>query len=132
MKLDIEYFKNNFFGYSKEKFPVSFTEKRSLKSCDRCIGTGRTSREELSDYHKREYNIYHEECKNCAGEGRVIVTDIYVSFGDIPYNYTKKTSNFSQIPYETFEEPYTKEGAEKIEHQSQGKTFWFNLKDVED
>lgn len=133
MKVDLEYFRDNFFSrYGEKRLPVSFTEKRHLKSCDRCQGTGRTSREELTDYHKREYDTFHEDCKNCNGQGRVIVTEIFVSFGDIPYSPKVKSSSFSRILYETFEEPYTIEGAENIERQTKFKSFSFSFEDVKE
>lgn len=45
----------------------------TLEVCDICKGLGHTTREELSDYHRREYVDIHELCKRCGGEGRYLL-----------------------------------------------------------
>lgn len=131
MVIGLDYFKENFFGrYGRKSFPVSFRETKKLQSCLVCSGTGRTSRNELTDYHKREYDTFHEDCHKCAGQGRIIITEIYVSLGDIPYSHIKKTGSFSNILYETIEEPYTVEGAKDIENSSKSVSFHFLQEDI--
>lgn len=39
--------------------------------CEGCKGSGITHHDELSDYHKREYNVWTETCRRCDGSGRV-------------------------------------------------------------
>lgn len=131
MVIGLDYFKENFFSrYNRKSFPVSFRETKKIQSCPACSGTGRTSRNELTDYHKREYDTFHEDCHKCAGQGRIIITEIYVSLGDIPYSPIKKTGSFSNILYETIEEPYTVEGAKDIETSSKSVTFHFLREDI--
>src|SRR5215217_5772044 len=132
MKANLEYFKQNFFGYRMDRFPVCFTEKKALRSCTNCEGTGRKSRSELTDYHKREYDTFHEDCETCNGQGRVIVTDIFISFGDMRYNPKTNGSSVSNILFETSEEPYTQELAKDIENESEVKKFYFNVEDVKE
>lgn len=130
MKVNKEYFIENFFGYSKKYFPVSFLEQRTLNSCIRCSGTGRTSREELTDYHKREYDTFYDDCDICSGEGRVIQTKISMSFGDVGYKPNMKTDRLRNITVEKFVEPYTKEGAKDIERQSFRHVFNFPVESL--
>ena len=39
--------------------------------CFSCKGTGVTKHDELTDYHKREYNAHVADCKRCNGTGRL-------------------------------------------------------------
>lgn len=132
MKADLNYFKEYFFGYRQERFPVTFTEQRHLESCEYCNGTGRKSRSELSDYHKREYDTIYEDCNICAGQGRLIVTDIHVSFGDIKYDQKVKSSNVNRILFETYKEPYTTERAANIERSMESVQFTFSIEDIKE
>lgn len=134
MRVNKEYFKDFFFGYYKERIPFTFKEVKKLESCSACLGIGRISREELSDYHKREYDIFHEDCKHCAGEGRLIVTKIYVDIGDIPYSNKrgKDACSLHNLLFQVIEEPYTKAAAKDIEKPTPRKQFWFNIEDVKE
>lgn len=127
MIVDLDYFKKNFFGYYKESFPVSFTQKGRIESCTWCKGTGRTSRKELSDYHKREYDTYHEDCKECVGQGRVIITDICVSFGDVPYSRDMNGQDLDNIKFQSITTPYDSKEANGIERRTEKKTFTFDV-----
>ena len=40
--------------------------------CEHCKGYGFFEKEELSDYHKREYSTYRTTCGRCEGDGRMI------------------------------------------------------------
>ena len=42
--------------------------------CDQCEGTGIRSWNECTDYHKGDYETYHETCKKCDGTGRIFKT----------------------------------------------------------
>lgn len=128
MIVDREYFKQKFCGYGKKEFPINFSEEVSIRSCARCNGIGTISREELSNYHKREYETIVEDCPICNNQGRVFETTISASFGDIPYNALKKPSNFSRIPVETIYEPYDSERASKL--KGHYKSFFFNVDDI--
>jgi RecJ-like exonuclease len=133
MKINLDYFRTNFFGYSKERFPVTLDEKRSIKSCTKCEGTGRISSDHLANYHKNEYDTFHVDCKYCAGQGRLIVTEIFISFGDTPYNSNGdvlKREYIKHLLFETHFEPYDKDKAKDIEKQYGTKTFHFKIEDV--
>lgn len=49
-----------------------FYEKYVPENCTECKGLGKTSREELTDYHKRDYSTFWEVCDKCGGEGRYV------------------------------------------------------------
>lgn len=51
-------------------------ERNEVVLCDKCKGRGTVERDELKDYHKREYNTWTEACKPCGGSGRVQVTTL--------------------------------------------------------
>src|SRR6218665_329110 len=110
MTIDLEYFKDNFFGYSKNRLPVKFRETKEVISCVDCSGIGRRSKEELTDYHKSEYHTFYSDCKSCNGEGRLILTKIYLTFGDLPYKPSRKVS-LHNILFDQDTKPYTKEEA---------------------
>lgn len=64
--------------------------------CDWCDGTGYKKKEELTDYHKREYHTSVSECYNCKGDGRMIVTKEWMTF------HTREEVN--KMPYAEFSE----------------------------
>lgn len=45
---------------------------KKIVCCPVCKGEGVTSRSELTDYHKGEYDYWCDFCSTCGGEGRVI------------------------------------------------------------
>lgn len=50
---------------------------REIKGCAECECRGITSKEQMVDYHKRDYDIIHSVCVVCGGAGRVVeVTEI--------------------------------------------------------
>lgn len=53
--------------------------------CTTCKGTGVTQYNEMTDYHKREYNTHIEDCKHCNGTGRLkkITTVTFECFNKI-------------------------------------------------
>lgn len=55
--------------------------------CLNCKGAGVTQYDEMTNYHKREYNTHVVDCKRCNGTGRLkkITTVTYEA-------YTKPTS----------------------------------------
>lgn len=44
--------------------------------CDKCRGSGLTRHEELTNYHKREYDTWTTPCKTCEGSGRIEITTV--------------------------------------------------------
>jgi hypothetical protein len=65
--------------------------------CDKCNGYGFKEKEELTDYHKREYTTYRSSCNKCEGDGRMIETKI---------SYTVKLpqEKIQTMPYATFKD----------------------------
>ena len=57
---------------------------REIQICYMCKGTGTHIREELTCYHKREYDYFYEHCDACDGSGLVaLITKRPVV--DLPY-----------------------------------------------
>lgn len=52
------------------------TQTSKLVICSQCNGTGITYREELVDYHKRDYATYEETCSHCSGVGSFFVKEV--------------------------------------------------------
>lgn len=44
--------------------------------CTACKGNGHIYTDVMTDYHKREYETYKTECKNCKGTGRLLKTTV--------------------------------------------------------
>lgn len=63
--------------------------------CDRCKGLGTYTTEELGDYHKREYYTQRHTCKQCKGDGRVVIQKEYLRFDS--------REKVKTIPYTEFE-----------------------------
>lgn len=61
----------NIFG---DRIRTTISENLHIVRCSSCDGTGWTSDEELSDYHKREYSIINDKCAECGGCGRQVET----------------------------------------------------------
>lgn len=47
-----------------------------IEICKTCQGFGKTSYDELVDYHKRDYKTITEICRYCKGSGRMKTTTI--------------------------------------------------------
>ena len=43
----------------------------SIIICGTCEGTGYTEKHEMTDYHRREYDIIKTKCRTCGGSGRL-------------------------------------------------------------
>lgn len=67
--------------------------EHTVELCDRCKGFGFIEREELVDYHKRDYATFREKCKTCEGDGRIILIREYLTF-----NHNKNRHD-RRIPY---------------------------------
>jgi hypothetical protein len=67
--------------------------RHSVELCDKCKGLGFIEREELVDYHKRDYAIFREECETCEGDGRIILIREYLTFNHNPNRHDRK------VPY---------------------------------
>ena len=50
----------------------SLSRSNTVVLCEHCKGYGYFEKEELSDYHKREYSTYRTTCGRCEGDGRMI------------------------------------------------------------
>jgi len=50
----------------------SLSRSNTVVLCEHCKGYGFFEKEELSDYHKREYSTYRTTCGRCEGDGRMI------------------------------------------------------------
>lgn len=75
----------------------SMSKSNKVVLCDLCKGYGFFEKEELSDYHKREYSTYRSPCSRCEGDGRMIESTQHMSFnlgGD----------KVQQIPYISFKD----------------------------
>ncbi len=48
--------------------------RTTVELCENCGGSGITTRSEMTDYHRREYDSWTEECIHCGGSGRMEVT----------------------------------------------------------
>lgn len=54
---------------------MSTSKKREIVVCNACHGTGRETREECVDYHRRDYETVDVgPCHLCEGSGRLSVT----------------------------------------------------------
>lgn len=51
--------------------------------CPACEGTGSLTHEECTDYHRRDYTTYYNDCHTCGNTGRVQRTTI--TLADEPY-----------------------------------------------
>lgn len=58
----------------------SMSRSNRVELCESCKGYGFFEKEELTDYHKREYSTYRTPCKKCEGDGRMIVSTEHISF----------------------------------------------------
>lgn len=75
----------------------SMSRNNNVILCDRCHGFGFIEKEELVDYHKRDYVTSRSKCNRCEGDGRLIETTEHMSFnlgGD----------RINRNPYITFKE----------------------------
>jgi hypothetical protein len=58
----------------------SMSRNNRIVLCDRCKGFGFFEKDELTDYHKREYTTYRTPCSTCEGDGRMIESTEHLSF----------------------------------------------------
>jgi hypothetical protein len=84
-----------------EDLPQTITGSMSINNrvelCDRCKGYGFFEKDELSDYHKREYSTYRTPCSTCEGDGRMIVSTEHMSFN-------LGSDKVTRMPYISFKE----------------------------
>lgn len=50
--------------------------KNHIEVCSNCSGEGNISRNELTNYHKREYDVIYSTCHVCNGSGLVQINII--------------------------------------------------------
>lgn len=89
---------------------------KTIRGCDRCNSTGFTSREECTDYHRREFNIFHDVCKTCNGCGRLTVTIDKVTIGNVELGSRETWVPFTTDP---IDKPF-------IVCHGEGKVFQLN------
>jgi hypothetical protein len=75
----------------------SMSRNNKVELCDRCEGYGFFEKDELTDYHKREYSTYRSPCSNCEGDGRMIVSTEHMSFN-------LGNDKVNKMPYISFKE----------------------------
>lgn len=75
----------------------SMSRNNRVELCERCKGYGFFEKEELTDYHKREYSTYRTPCSNCEGDGRMIVSTEHMSFN-------LGNDKVQRMPYISFKE----------------------------
>lgn len=61
----------NLVIYNNDDKPV-YVKITKVIDCETCKGTGYTSHEQLTDYHKREYSTFTNLCHKCKGDGRLV------------------------------------------------------------
>lgn len=85
------FFRNNSFY---------FVTSEKMELCQSCKGLGFTSREELTDYHRGDYSTFHDKCKVCDADGRVIVRKFEISFkGSYEKKETIALSKYNKDPF---------------------------------
>lgn len=83
----------------RDKVRAGVSQSKKVVSCTICEGTGFISREELSDYHRREYRTITNECVSCKGSGRRVEITTRFQFGAV-YPYHDATSkSVDYVPY---------------------------------
>lgn len=85
----VEY-RHNYYSYSDRYIPTN---------CERCNGLGKTSREELTDYHKREYDTFWDVCSKCKGHGRYIKHIVEINIKIDPQEETIIWDEFEGDPF---------------------------------
>jgi len=84
-----------------DQLDVAVYQNKEVLSCSHCSGTGWTSREELTDYHKREYSTFNDQCKFCKGDGRITRTNEIVRISPY-YSHHINSQEFkihSDVPF---------------------------------
>ena len=57
----------------------SMYRQNKVVLCDGCKGFGFRLKEEMTDYHKREYTTTRSVCSRCEGDGRMIESTEHLS-----------------------------------------------------
>lgn len=55
-----------------EKVIPRLHKSQTVELCDTCKGSGIYYWDELTNYHKGEYDTYSKTCPNCNGSGRML------------------------------------------------------------
>lgn len=74
-------------------------KRNEVVVCDRCKGLGTYTTEELGDYHKREYYTERHVCKNCKGDGRIVIQHEYLQFHTNEKTTKTPFNEFKGDPY---------------------------------
>lgn len=84
---------------------LKYKQHNEIVICNSCSGTGFSTREELVDYHKGDYESFTEKCERCAGDGRMIKSKEKLSYreyernNEIPYIGNENLPNFYKDEY---------------------------------
>lgn len=80
----------------------SMSRSNKVVLCDLCHGYGFQARDELVDYHKREYETSRWPCRRCEGDGRMIQSTEHMSFN----LGNDKVQTMSYIGFKDFVDPH--------------------------
>lgn len=91
-----------------DNFEMYLEQKTEVIQCSVCKGTGAVSHEEMTCYHKRDYDHWIDTCYKCDGHGKYMTktTEVKVKPKTYSDNVKKvKDENFSGIN-ESWKEQY--------------------------
>lgn len=77
---------------------------KKIVVCTACNSSGIIEREELVDYHKRDYDYWKELCATCGGEGRLVQNThsfriTFVTPGS-PHKYPDGHHDYAKVSFE--------------------------------
>ena len=56
------------------KIEPKWNSTESIVVCSHCNGSGISERDELTDYHRNDYDYWNVLCSGCDGQGRLVKT----------------------------------------------------------
>lgn len=84
----------------ERKAAIKYFNTQTVVLCTRCSGTGSYTTEELTDYHRRDYDTVRHKCEACLGDGRLVQTKIELVLD-------ARGPTVTQTPYAKFKgDPY--------------------------
>lgn len=97
--------------------------KQVITCAGSCKGTGYVEREELYDYHKRDYRTEYNACPTCKGDGRLTETTTRIQ---VSTRYP--VSNYMKFK-ETKAVPYSEDPIQKTRENVYQDSFRINYDD---
>jgi DnaJ-class molecular chaperone len=67
-----------------------------IVECSACEGSGVVEKEEMTSYHKREYDVWNEVCQKCDGDGRMVRYTVIVEVNITIDGFNTSTMKESQ------------------------------------